>query len=67
MITKDEETQKAIKEMTFPLYIRMFILRDHIFGFPEDLVKDFEIEKKDFNIEMESRKTILDTETLTSI
>ena len=40
----------------------MFILRDHMFSFPEDLVIQFEKEKKDFNTEMASRKTTLDNE-----
>jgi len=63
ILTKDEAIREIIKEILSPLYKRMFVLRDHIFSFPEKLVTEFENEKKDFNIEMQSRKTTLDTET----
>jgi hypothetical protein len=62
LFAKDEDIRNIIKEMIFPLYIRMFVLRDHMFSFPEDLVIQFEKEKKDFNTEMVSRKTTLDNE-----
>jgi len=61
-LTKDDVTIEIIKQMIFPLWNRMYVLRDHIFGFPEDLVVEFEKEKKDFNIEMKSRETTINNE-----
>ena len=40
----------------------MYVLRDHIFGFPEELILDFEQNMQSFNTEMDSRRTYLDSE-----
>ena len=60
--SKSEDIQEITKDMLFPLHIKMYVLRDHIFGFPEELILDFEQNMQSFDTEMNSRQTYLDSE-----
>jgi len=61
---KSEEIKEITKDILAEMYIKMYVLRDHIFGFTEELQKDFEDSLERFSEGLGSRKNFLDQDIL---
>ena len=62
--TKSEEIKEITKDILAEMYIKMYVLRDHIFGFTEELQNDFESSLERFSEGLGSRKSFLDQDIL---
>lgn len=58
--TVSNEVKDLLKDILSEMYVKMYFLRDHIFGFNEEIQNDFEDTLKRFTDNLNSRKSFLD-------